>query len=523
MEHIIDIQLVKEQLRLLGHEVEDGVIIDFVRGLNTGPAGEHLICMGLLLAGRWRDQQCSAHRASAGASQTEGERDAADQDVRPQQQPAAAATVDTSSKSKAARAPASVGYRDTDAAPSKLQQAPDQQSPKRPLAAAGPKQDSPAVPMPQHAALDQRCRNFLSRCSDTLSPHQEQVQQHQQHHHQQQLPLQPVLLQVPHVRDSARRPGATDRSSPQSGSSPNSSELLLGDAGADTDSTDGGAHGLAAHTTASWAQPPLQQYQQLAQFSAELDSRDSGDDSDSDGSSLVLEAEGSKFLLHQAATMQRVRARLAAKMAGYAAAASAQQDSSDGNQLQASASAAAAASAARLGAGSSRAASSASNSSAADSSSEPPRFGFRPGYTPVGIHMPPPPSAAAMEALAAARTLRQQVSTEGGSAAGAPMAAGGSSKAATVPPLKLDLPLNMQSLTSAVNRLHEQQQQASRKGHSRVDPLLLPGAVGGALHPIASPGKAACTSSVAAARASASIIGETLPCMASAAAGHKPR
>lgn len=31
MEHIIDIQLVKEQLRLLGHEVEDGVIIDFVR------------------------------------------------------------------------------------------------------------------------------------------------------------------------------------------------------------------------------------------------------------------------------------------------------------------------------------------------------------------------------------------------------------------------------------------------------------------------------------------------------------
>jgi hypothetical protein len=139
--------------------------------------------------------------------------------------------------------------------------------------------------------------------------------------------------------------------------------------------------------------------------------------------------------------------------------------------------------------------------------------------------MPPPPSAAAVEALAAARTLRQQIRTEGGSAA--PAASSSSSKAGTVPPLKLDLPLNMQSLTSAVNRLHEQQQQqqqqAVRKGHGRVDPLLLPGTAGGVLHAIVSPGQAACASSVAAARASASIIGESTPCMASAAAGHKTR
>lgn len=46
MEHIIDIQLVKEQLRLLGHEVDDGVIIDFVRGLNKVSAGaQQLVCM----------------------------------------------------------------------------------------------------------------------------------------------------------------------------------------------------------------------------------------------------------------------------------------------------------------------------------------------------------------------------------------------------------------------------------------------------------------------------------------------
>jgi hypothetical protein len=36
MENIIDIQLVKEQLRLLGHNVADEVILEFVKGLNTG-------------------------------------------------------------------------------------------------------------------------------------------------------------------------------------------------------------------------------------------------------------------------------------------------------------------------------------------------------------------------------------------------------------------------------------------------------------------------------------------------------
>jgi hypothetical protein len=35
MESIIDIQLVKEQLRLLGHDVADEVILEFVKGLNT--------------------------------------------------------------------------------------------------------------------------------------------------------------------------------------------------------------------------------------------------------------------------------------------------------------------------------------------------------------------------------------------------------------------------------------------------------------------------------------------------------
>lgn len=41
METIIDIGLVKEQLRLLGHEVADDVILEFVKGLNRGPAGKH--------------------------------------------------------------------------------------------------------------------------------------------------------------------------------------------------------------------------------------------------------------------------------------------------------------------------------------------------------------------------------------------------------------------------------------------------------------------------------------------------
>jgi hypothetical protein len=38
MEGIIDIQLVKEQLRLLGHDVADEVIIDFVKGLSKTAA-----------------------------------------------------------------------------------------------------------------------------------------------------------------------------------------------------------------------------------------------------------------------------------------------------------------------------------------------------------------------------------------------------------------------------------------------------------------------------------------------------
>lgn len=46
MENIIDIQLVKEQLRLLGHNVADEVILEFVKGLNRG-AGEVCLALGV--------------------------------------------------------------------------------------------------------------------------------------------------------------------------------------------------------------------------------------------------------------------------------------------------------------------------------------------------------------------------------------------------------------------------------------------------------------------------------------------
>lgn len=37
----IDIRLVKEQLRLLGHTVDDAVILSFVEGLGTGAAASN--------------------------------------------------------------------------------------------------------------------------------------------------------------------------------------------------------------------------------------------------------------------------------------------------------------------------------------------------------------------------------------------------------------------------------------------------------------------------------------------------
>ena len=50
METIIDIQLVKEQLRLLGHNVADEVILDFVKGLNK-PPGTCCCC--------WQHMECT--------------------------------------------------------------------------------------------------------------------------------------------------------------------------------------------------------------------------------------------------------------------------------------------------------------------------------------------------------------------------------------------------------------------------------------------------------------------------------
>lgn len=423
-------------------------------------------------------------------------------------------------------------HTETDAAPSKLQQAPDQQSPKRVPAAglAVHEQDSPPPAVLQRPALDQRCRDFLSRCSNKPSLQQQQQQQHQSHQQQ------PILLQVPQVPGSAHN----NAHSSSHLSSAGSSELLLGGAGIDSESSDGSARSLGqrqfsaarllgqtlpqrvSDAALGWAQP--QQQQQLqSQLGAELAHDDSSSGSDSEGSSVGLEAEGSKFLLHQAATMQRVRARLAAKMAGYTAAASAAQAGSGVAQPQAQhAPTSACADRASISDTSNRGAASSASSShssgPADSSSKLPRYGFRPGYKPIGIHMPPPPSPVAVEALAAARVLRQQATTS------APAAAAKGSKGGSVPPLKLDMPQQMESLTSAVNRLH-QQQQAVQQQRGRVDRLLLPSVAGlnsSSLHLVASPGKAACASAVAGARASGSIIGgETPPCIA--ASGSKTR
>jgi hypothetical protein len=377
--------------------------------------------------------------------------------------------------------------------------------------------------MLQRPELDQRCRNFLSRCSDKPSSQQQQLPpQHQQ---------PPILLQVPQVPGSAH----TNARSSNGVSSTGSSELVLAEADVNSESSVGSVHSLGQqHFSAirllgqtlpkhvpdaalGWAHP--QQQQQLqSQLGVELAHDDSSSGSESEGSSVGLEAEGSKFLLHQAATMQRVRARLAAKMAGYTAAAAASPAQAGSGRAQPQrqhAASGARADGADISDASSRSAASSASSSqsngpADNSSSELPRYGFRPGYRPIGIHMPPPPSPVAVEALAAARALRQQATIS------APAAAAKGCKAAPTPPLKLDMPQQMESLTSAVNRLHEQQQ-ANRQQHGSLDPLQLPSVAGisSSLHLVASPGKAACSSAVAGARASASIIGaDTPPCIA---------
>jgi hypothetical protein len=391
--------------------------------------------------------------------------------------------------------------------------------------------------MQQRAALDKRCRTFLARCSDK-PPLQSQQQR-------------PMLLQVPQLHD--RAPVGTHSSSQLSAAQ--SSELVLGSAELDSDSSaeDGfsqqdhsSRHVLACvqphqlQAAGSWVlrqsqQQQSQQEQQCSQshLTADLTGpqqiccSDSGSShvSDSDGDDgMGLEAEGSKFLLHQAATMQRVRARLAAKMAGYTAAAavSSSTTSKQGQRQQQDVSlgpddGAAAARRPQRGISNSSSgdehSSSSSTAAAADSSSDLPRFGFRPGYKPVGIHMPPPPSAAAVQALTAALALRQQ-------AAGS--AASGADRAAAVQKLTLDL----HYLDGAAAQQSRQQQQVLSHGAPRADPTFVP-AVGmgvgcGSLHLVASPGKAACTAALGGARSSGSIIGgETPPCLA--AAGSKPR
>ena len=49
MEGVIDISLVKEQLRLLGHTVSDDVIKAFVQGLNKGDAAGAAAAGGLMV------------------------------------------------------------------------------------------------------------------------------------------------------------------------------------------------------------------------------------------------------------------------------------------------------------------------------------------------------------------------------------------------------------------------------------------------------------------------------------------
>jgi hypothetical protein len=380
------------------------------------------------------------------------------------------------------------------------------------------------------------------------------------------------VLQVPQLQHStaAGTHHSSSASSGQQSASAGSSELLLDYTGADSDEADSAisnssSHGLGqrqlqgarqlqaaralqAPAAASYAQlQSLQQEQQQQWAQAQPGAASAGEgscssdseadaDSDSEGSSVCLEAEGSKFLLHQAATMQRVRARLAAKMAGFTASAAAasprdssrklqeaqpQQQPLHDSQVAAASSAAAAANdmmasaAAQLGAHGDSSRADAAPTTATAHGNELPRFGFRPGYKPVGIHMPPAPSSAAVEALAAARALRQQEATAAASRAVA--GASASSRAAAVPQLQLDMPLHMQSLASAVDRLHLQQQQIQHV-HSRAEAVL----GNCALPLVVSPGKAACASVVAGARSSGSIIaGETTPCIA--AGSSKPR
>jgi hypothetical protein len=349
-----------------------------------------------------------------------------------------------------------------------------------------------------------------------------------------------MLLQMPRLHDRAL---VGIHSSSQL-SAAESSQLVLGSAELDSDSSaeDGlcqrdhsSKHVLSyvqphqLQAAGSWVlrqsqqQSQQEQQQQQSHLAVGLaghqeicsSASDSSHVSDSDGDDGIgLEAEGSKFLLHQAATMQRVRARLAAKMAGYTAAAGAaasiKQEQQQQQQVVSNGPGVGGSSNSSSGNAHS---SSSSTEAAGDSSSDLPRFGFRPGYKPVGIHMPPPPSAAAVQALTAARALRQQ--------AAGPAASGGD-RAAAVQKLALDL----HHLDSSAAHQSSQQQHSLLHGATRADPTFGPavglGVGGGSLHLVASPGKAACSSALGGARSGASIIGgETPPCLV--AAGSKPR
>jgi hypothetical protein len=67
MEHIIDVGLVKQQLRLLGHSVGDDVILAFVKGLNkesvhtAGARGGGTRTRHLLLLPHHQDTRSGAH------------------------------------------------------------------------------------------------------------------------------------------------------------------------------------------------------------------------------------------------------------------------------------------------------------------------------------------------------------------------------------------------------------------------------------------------------------------------------
>jgi len=523
--------------------------------------------MLMLPAGQQQEKSAATSSSNVGTavvdSRQPGDSDAAVSSIREAKQQGGAATaVRTQQQNFPWR-----GHTDSDAAPSKLQQAPDQQSPKRIAAGAGgiavqELHSPPAASMLQRAALDQRCRNFLARCSEKPSPqhlmHSKDQQQQQQHR-----PQQALLLQVPRPQQQHGQPAAAGSSDLLSTSG--SSELLLDEAAAgdspdDADSVASvDAQPYAARrvlpappaqelpASNSWGQQQSQQQLLQAQLHAEL-AEEGGSSSDSDGSSTALEAEGSKFLMHQAATMQRVRARLAAKMAGYTAAAASSSQPHQAPQPAAGAvdvpaaaqpatgaRAAAAAAIARLkmdaasrsGAGTALPTTINSDNQlpqvaaevADASSSELPRFGFRPGYKPLGVHMPPPPSTAAVEALAASRALRQQAPAGAGAATALGMM--GTAGLAAAAQHRLDMPLCMHSLTSALQQHQQQQQQWQVQ--SRPEPVVVPVGVsacssGG--HLGGSPGKPAGAGAVC--RSSGSIIGgETPPCKV--AAGGKSR